>query len=471
MPFKSSPVIAALALLLMTGGGSEALPPDPGAASPANLANLASPASPARPNIIIILADDLGWGDVSANGAELIRTPHIDRIAREGISLTSFYSAANVCTPARAALLTGRYAIRSGMQHVIHPQSTDGLPEAEITLAELASAEGYVTHMVGKWHLGHSVRTWPTNHGFDSFFGVAYSNDMQPFDLYRGQTVIESPADQARLSSRYSEDAAAFIRDNKDQPFLLYYAETAPHLPLFTPGETAGTSEGGLYGDVVEELDRGVGRILGALDETGLAANTLVIFTSDNGPWFEGSAGTFRGEKGGTHEGAYRVPMLARLPGVIPPGAESGEAAMSIDLLPTIAALIGSELPADRVIDGRDLAPVLRGQAAGEGRHLFFFNGNDIVAVRNERFKLLVHDYYRTYYVPFEQFSNLMLFDYDKDPATTISFARENPQVVAELQAALAAFRAEVEPLKTEALNPFAAVDRDRRIGPDLEPD
>ena len=427
--------------------------------------------APGRLNVIVILTDDLGWGDIGANGAGLIRTPNIDRIAREGMRLTSFYSAANVCTPARAALLTGRYAMRSGMQHVIHPQSTDGLPEAEITLAEMLKAGGYTAHMTGKWHLGHQDAHWPTNHGFDSFFGVAYSNDMQPFDLYEGKSVIESPADQSRLSARYAGDAAAFIRQHADQPFFLYYAETAPHLPFFVPEEAAGTSQAGLYGDVVEELDRGIGQLLDALDETGLAGRTLVIFTSDNGPWFEGSAGPFRGEKGGTHEGGYRVPMLARLPGVIPAGSQSDHIAMSIDLLPTIAALTGVSPPADRIIDGTDITPILTGGAPAAARNLFFFNGNDIVGVRNDRFKMLVFDYYRTVYVAFERFASLFLFDYEVDPQTRFSYAREHPEIVEELRAAIAAMRGEVAPMTSEALNPFAPLAEGQTVGPVLSPD
>jgi arylsulfatase A len=461
MTLRTRPLISVFALLLAACAHSQAAPL-PGEAPEAGAGPL---------NVIVILADDLGWGDLGANGARLISTPHIDRLGREGMRLTSFYSAANVCTPSRAALLTGRYAMRSGMQHVIHPQSQDGLPGTEITLAEMLKAGGYATHMTGKWHLGHTDAHWPTHHGFDSFFGVAYSNDMRPFDLYKDKSVIQSPADQSRLSALYSQDAAAFIRSNTDQPFFLYYAETAPHLPFFVPQEAAGTSQAGLYGDVVEELDRGVGRILDALDETGLAGRTLVIFTSDNGPWFEGSSGPFRGEKGGTHEGGWRVPMLVRLPGVIPAGSTSDHMAMSIDLLPTIAALTGTSPPRDRVIDGTDIGPVLRGGAPAAPRNLFFFNGNDIVGVRNGRFKMLLFDYYRTMYVGFEQFASLFLFDYEADPETRFSYAREHPGIVADLRAALAAMREELAPMASEPLNPFAPLAEGQVVGPVLSPD
>lgn len=439
---------------------------DPGLAYARHEQASASGEKTRPPNVIIIFADDLGWGDISLNGADLISTPHIDRIGKGGIRLTTFYSAANVCTPSRAALLTGRYPIRSGMQHVIYPQSTDGLPSSEVTIAEMLKESGYVTHMVGKWHLGHHAPFWPTRHGFDTFFGVAYSNDMQPFDLYSGTQIVEANPDQSTLSRRYSENAAAFIHAHADRPFFLYYAETAPHLPLFVPQEHAGSSKAGLYGDVVEEMDRGIGRLLDALDEAGIADDTLVIFTSDNGPWFEGSAGQLRGHKGGTYEGGYRVPMLARLPGTIPAGSEDAQMAMTIDLLPTIAALTGASLPKEQIIDGVDISGRLRGESSVDRPFLFFANGNDIVAVRDDRFKLLVYDYYRTFYVPFEQFGNLLLFDLLRDPAERFSYAREEPGAVNRLMNALTAFRREIEPLRTDPLDPFAPPGPDTRRGP-----
>lgn len=424
--------------------------------------------APPRPNIIVIMADDLGWGDVGLNGASLINTPHMDRIGLEGVRLTSFYAGANVCTPSRAALLTGRYPIRSGMQHVVMPHSQGGLPQSEITIAELLRDAGYTTGMVGKWHLGHSDEFWPTAHGFDEFLGVAYSNDMRPFDLYHHKTVVESPVDQTALTERYAEAAADFIKENADAPFFLYYAETFPHIPLFVPDRVEGQSEAGHYGDVVEHLDWGIGEILDALDEAGLAENTLIIVTSDNGPWFEGDPGQFRDRKGGTHEGSYRVPFLARWPEAIPRGVESDAMAMNIDLLPTLARLAGADVPSDRPIDGKNILPIMQGSEETPHDVLFFFNGNDIAAARDERFRLVLNAYYRTFNVPFEQFGGTLLFDLGRDPTERFSFVRENPDVVDRLLGAVNDMRAEVADKIVEPGNPFGPDDPNTPIGPQL---
>lgn len=441
-----------------------------GACSPTAGADEAETVSvaPGKPNIIIILADDLGWGDISLNGSDLIKTPNIDRIGREGVQLMTFYAGANVCTPSRAALLTGRYPVRSGMQHVVYPQSTDGLPASEVTIAELVKTRGYATKMIGKWHLGHHDEFWPTNQGFDEFYGVPYSNDMNPFDLYDGKTVVQSPADQKQLTRMYSDAAEDFIASHADHPFLLYVAENAPHAPLFVPDDVAGQSAAGLYGDVVEELDRGIGRILDALDKAGIADNTLVIFTSDNGPWFEGDTGDFRGRKGATYDGSYRVPMLARWPGKIPAGSVSSEMTMNIDLLPTVAKVSGATLPTDREIDGRDLSELLLGKPGTVHDALYFFNGNDIVAIRDQRFKLMLNAYYRNFYVPFEHYGVKLLFDLVTDPTERFSFVREQPQAVDDLMAKVNQMRKVVKPLEKEAFNPFAPTDPSAPIGPQL---
>ena len=421
-----------------------------------------------KPNIIIILADDLGWGDIGLNGAALISTPNIDRIGREGIRLTNFYAGANVCTPSRAALLTGRYPIRSGMQHVIHPQSNDGLPQSEITLPEVLRDAGYATGMVGKWHLGHTDEFWPTMHGFDAFFGVPYSNDMKPFDLYRHKTIVESPADQTELTNRYAASAVEFIKANKERPFFLYYAETFPHIPLFVPPEATEVSRAGMYGDVVEHLDKGVGVILKALDDADIADNTIIIITSDNGPWFEGDPGSLRDRKGGTHEGSFRVPFLARWPDGITPGQTSDEMAMNIDLLPTLAKIAGGIVPTDRIIDGRDIYPVMQSAASTPHETLFFFNGNDIAAARDGRFRLTLASYYRTFEVPFERFGKPLLFDLQNDPQERFSYVRENPDVYTKLLSSINALRDETESLRKEPLNPFAPIKEGQVTGPDL---
>ncbi|HEY7775261.1 MAG TPA: sulfatase, partial [Kineobactrum sp.] len=291
---------------------------------PASYADTDSGNTGSRPNIILILTDDLGYGDIGANGADMIATPNIDRLAREGVRLTSYYAPANVCTPSRAGMLTGRQPIRMGLAAgVLFPRSKNGLPQAELTLPEMLATVGYRTAMVGKWHLGNTPEHWPTAHGFERFFGVPYSNDMSPFPLYEGDRVIEPEADQSRLTERYTDTAIEIIEAAGDQPFFLYLAHTFPHIPLFAAPPFRGQSEAGLYGDTVETIDWSTGRILQALRENGLDDNTLVIFTSDNGPWFEGSAGESRDRKGGTWDGAYRVPFVARWPAGLPAGTVS----------------------------------------------------------------------------------------------------------------------------------------------------
>ncbi|MGB3624651.1 MAG: sulfatase [Henriciella sp.] len=429
----------------------------------------ASPAAnEARPNIIVILADDMGWGDIGLNGSALTRTPNIDRIGEEGVRLTQFYAGSNVCTPSRAALLTGRYPIRSGMQHVIFPHSADGLPPEEVTIAEVLKSAGYATGMVGKWHLGHRDEFWPTNQGFDEFYGVPYSNDMQPFDLYSHKTVVQSPADQKQLTDNYTKAATDFISTHADEPFFLYVAQTFPHVPLFVPDDRAGVSEAGLYGDVVEHLDDGIGAILARLDEEGIADNTLIIVTSDNGPWFEGDPGHHRGRKGGTHEGGYRVPFLARWPGAIEAGSQSGAMTMNIDILPTLAALAGAAVPGDRPIDGRDIFPVMTGSEQSPHDVLFFYNGNDIAAARNQRFRLVLNTYYKGFYVPFEQYAAELLFDLEKDPEERFSYVREYPGVVEDLMAKVTEMRGETAGMEKPPINPAPPKDANVPKGPVL---
>jgi uncharacterized sulfatase len=401
--------------------------------------------APARPNFVVIMADDLGWGDIGANGADLIDTPHIDRIAAEGIRLTNFYAGANVCTPSRAALLTGRYPIRSGMQHVVMPHSDFGLPQSELTLAELLKNSGYATAMVGKWHLGHRDEYWPTAHGFDEFTGVAYSNDMRPFDLYRHKTIVQSPAEQSELTDLYAAAAREFILRRRDEPFFLYYAETFPHIPLYVPENAEGRSDAGHYGDVVEHLDRGIGAILAALDEAGVADNTLIIVTSDNGPWFEGDPGAWRDRKGGTYEGSFKVPFVGRMPGRIDPGSVSEEMAMNIDLLPTIANLAGADIGANRTIDGKDLTGLLTRGDQSPHDVLFFFDGNDIAAIRDRRYRLVLRDFYRSFPVPFERFGTALLFDLERDPKERFSYLRDRPGEVERLMAYVEAMRDETK--------------------------
>ncbi len=362
------------------------------------------------------------WSTISAgaicsiHGNRLIDTPNIDRIGIDGVTMTQFYAGANVCTPSRAALLTGRYPFRSQMQFVTRPHSDWGLAGSEVTIAELLQSNGYATGMVGKWHLGHRPEYWPTNQGFESFLGVPYSNDMEPFDLYRGSEIVEREIDQTAITAKFADEAARFITANREQPFFLYYADIFPHRPLFFPSENAGRSDAGDYGDVVETMDDAVGQVLDTLDRLDLADTTIVIFTSDNGPWFQGDPGPWRGRKGGAYDGGYRVPMLVRWPGTIRGGRVNSEMAAATDILPTLARISGTALPEDRTIDGRDISAMWTANASSPHNLLYFFDGNDLAAVRNSRFKLQLKDYYRTFAVPFKLYAGPKLFDLRTDP-------------------------------------------------------
>ena len=376
------------------------------------------------PNFIVIFFDDLGWGDLSVQGSELIATPRIDRAAAEGVRLTQFYSASSVCTPSRASLLTGRYPPRAGVSaHVYFPDESlvgllrraagqgNELPLDEVLLPEVLGAAGYATGMVGKWHLGGVDGHRPAERGFDSYFGVLWSNDMWPLDLYDGDEIVERDGrerswfgehdeedpigpggvDQSRLTQRYTEQAIAFMEENRERPFFLYVAHTAPHVPHYPSREHAGGSAGGVYGDVVEDLDRSTGAILDAVERLGLERETLVLITSDNGADYEGSPGGLRGRKQEIYEGGQRVPMIAHWPGRVPQGVVTAEMAMNIDVFPTLLALAGLPLPDDRVIDGRDLTALLTRGAPSPHERLFYFPtiGGLPEAVRDAKFKYL----------------------------------------------------------------------------------
>ncbi len=414
--------------------------------------------APTSPNVILVLADDLGIGDIGPYGASRIKTPNLDRMAAEGVRLDQFYSSANVCTPSRAGLLTGRYPIRSGLAYnVIEPGDTHGLPEAETTLGEILQARGYHTAAIGKWHLGHTPDHWPTRHGFHYFYGVPYSNDMAPLALYRGERKIEEPVTQATLTERFVAATVSFVEHHRNRPFFIFLAHTAPHIPLHASAEFAGRSQAGLFGDVVETIDSGMGQIIAALKRLGLDDNTVVLFSSDNGAWFEGSNSALRGGKGTAWEGAYRAPLIARWPGRIPAGVSSDAISMNIDILPTVAEMVGAELPVDLVLDGRDIGGLLRGERRSPHELLVFFNNEDVAALRTPRWKLLLRAYYRTNYAGFDQFQNMemidspywLLFDMQDPEPERYSVAREHPEVLAALLEALDRAREEFEPLRT----------------------
>lgn len=404
-----------------------------------------------KPNIIVILADDLGYGDVGCNGSTHIRTPHIDRLAAEGARLTDFYASANVCTPSRAGLLTGRYAIRSGLAHeVIQPADTTGLPPHAYTIPKALKPD-YATALIGKWHLGHVAPHWPpTVQGFDRFYGLAYSHDMRPLQLFEagpeGLVAHEGAVAMPKLTESFFAQTFAFIEEHRDRPFFALLALTAPHIPLRPNPDDPTGSPAGDYGDVVEEIDLGVGRLLARLRALGLDEDTLVIFTSDNGPWFEGSSGPFRDRKGGSAwDGGFRVPFVARYPRQIPAGVESSVLASNLDILPTALALAGVSPPPGLELDGRDLSALLRGEGGPGHDEILLFDNNHVAGLRTPRWKLVARSYYRTYDAPLDGLP--LLFDMQSDPGETYSVASLHPEALAEMRERLARARARFEPI------------------------
>ncbi len=425
-----------------------------------------SPATAQRsPNIVIIFIDDMGYADIGPFGATGYATPNLDRMAREGTKLTSFYAAQAVCSASRAALLTGTYPNRIGIHGALGPGSSVGLGDSETTIAELLKSKGYSTAVFGKWHLGDRPQFLPTRHGFDEYFGLPYSNDMwpnhpeakpgtyPPLPLIAGDTVQQLMPDQAQLTRRYTEHAISFIERNTQRPFFLYVPHTMVHVPLFVGASFKGSSPAGLYGDVVQELDWSVGEILKTIKQQGLDRNTLVIFTSDNGPWLSygdhgGSAGPLREGKGTAWEGGVRVPFIARWPGRIRAGSTTAEPAMTIDMLPTLAKLVGAKLPR-QTIDGLDVWPLLKGDARARSPHeafYFYYNTSELQAVRSGKWKLILPHSYRslgdqqraTGGVPVKYHTvavGLELYDLQRDIGERANVASQHPDVVKRLLA------------------------------------
>lgn len=331
------------------------------------------------PNIIFIFADDLGYGDIGCFGATDINTPNIDRIDAEGIKFTDFYCASSICSPSRAALLTGRYSQRMGVYSVFFPESETGMNPEEITIAELLKVRDYTTGIVGKWHLGHQPQFLPLQQGFDSYFGIPYSNDMSNLVYMRGNEIDETRVKQKYITKTYTEEALDFIEENKDKNFFLYVAHNMPHVPIFASEGFIGTSDRGLYGDVVQELDWSVGEIISKVEELGLVEKTLIIFSSDNGPWLVmgedgGSPGILREGKNFTFEGGMRVPAVAMWKGKIPAGTIYHGMATQMDWLPTFANLAGISVPNDRLIDGFDITQVLFNQGIRKDSTLLYMD-------------------------------------------------------------------------------------------------
>jgi len=419
------------------------------------------------PNVVIIFTDDQGYADVGVFGAKGYTTPNLDRMAREGRRFTDFHVAQAVCSASRAALLTGCYANRIGMHGALGPGSKTGIAGGELTIAEMLKAQGYATAIFGKWHLGDRPQFLPTKHGFDEYFGIPYSGDMWPFHpaakpgaypplpLFEGDQPIKvglTPEDQEQLTTQYAEHAVSFIARNKERPFFLYVTPNQPHVPLFVSAKFKGKSGAGLYGDAIMEIDWAVGEILGALKKNGVDENTLVIFSTDNGPWLSygnhaGSVGPLREGKGTAFDGGQRVPFIARWPGKIPADSVCPEPAMTIDLLPTLAKLTGGKLP-EHKIDGLDIWPLLAGDSSAKNPHeayYFYYGVNELQAVRSGDWKLFFPHKARSMQgqepgkdgIPGKYKAlpvGLELYNLSDDLGETRNVAAENPEVVQRLQ-------------------------------------
>ncbi len=421
------------------------------------------PLGPSAPNLVLILFDDLGYGDLGAYGSASVRTPALDRLAAEGALFRHGYAASPYCSASRAGLLTGRFAVRAGLDHVVQaPWSwrdlllrvggrNRRLPLEEITLAELLSAAGYATAIFGKWHLGDASPSLPHERGFDEFYGLLHSNDQgRPAVRRNGEVVDPHPIDQAGLTRRYTDEAVRFLEERGGRPFFLYLPHTFPHVPLHAPPERRGSSTGGLYGDVVEELDASVGRVLDALDRLGLRDDTVVVATSDNGPWFQGSGGGVRGRKMDVFEGGTRVPWIVRWPARVAAGQVADAPITGLDLFPTVLEATGLPAPPDRVLDGASLLPRLTGGPAPPEREVWYFQIGVLRAVRAGRFKY--HDRHRLLYgnpmdwalAPFVD-KGPWLFDLERDPDESYDVSERYPEVARRLAAQLAGKRREVE--------------------------
>jgi arylsulfatase A len=422
----------------------------------------------APPNVVLIFADDLGYADLGCFGATKWKTPNLDRIAKDGVRFTDFHSSQPVCSASRCSLMTGCYANRLGIHGALGPQARHGIHDDETTIAELLKSKGYATGMVGKWHLGHHKQFLPTRHGFDSYLGLPYSNDMWPhhpeakkgsypnLPLIKDDRIVDvdvTAEDQAKLTELYRDRAVNFIGANKAKPFFLYFAHTFPHVPLFVGEKFRGSSgEGGVYGDVIQEFDSAIGDILKALKNAGVEENTLVIFTSDNGPWLSygnhgGTKGPLREGKGSVWEGGTRVPFVAKWPGKIPAGSVQAEPAMTIDLLPTIAKLVGADLP-KRPIDGKDIGDLLAGKPGAQCPHEAFYHyygQNELQAVRSGKWKLMLPHNCRMIEdrtpgkdgkpAGYRQVKlDTMLYDLETDVGEQTNVADRYPEVVKRLQ-------------------------------------
>lgn len=412
------------------------------------------PTDEKKPNIVLIFVDDMGYGDISCFGSKSIETPNIDDIAKDGVRLNNFYAASPVCSPSRFSCLTGRYPTRGFFNFVMFPTKTfmgelynmsmlppgmRGILPDEVTIPEALRAGGYDTAMFGKWHLGDKSPFLPNDKGFDYFYGAHYSVDMQPYNVYKNTEIVKkAPVDKRHLTKDITAEILNYIDGHTENPFFIYYASPYPHHPALASEDFAGKSKGGTYGDCVEELDWSVGEIRKKLEEKGLTDNTLIIFTSDNGPWYEGNPGLHRGRKGENFDGGHMVPFVASYPNVIPKGSVVEETAMNIDFFPTFLKLAGIPLPTDRIIDGKDMMPLLTGEKK-ENIHdmLYFITGKKVLAVRDkEDYKYMVRQHCD--YRPFT--ANKMgpfMFDMKNDANESYDVSNISPEKVKELSCAI----------------------------------
>jgi arylsulfatase A-like enzyme len=437
------------------------------------------------PNFIVIFADDLGYGDLACYGSKTNQTPHLDRMAREGVRFTDFYVPMPYCAPSRASLLTGRYPFRHGVTGNPAPDSginDIGLAPSETTIAEALKPLGYASICIGKWHLGHRPDLMPRKQGFDEYYGILYSNDMRPVQIVHNERVAQYPVPQSNLTQDYTKRATDFLEKNRDKPFFLYLPHAMPHKPLAASEEFyTPHTPGDLYADVIRELDWSVGQILAKVKDLGLEDNTLVVFASDNGPWFGGSTGGLRGMKSATWDGGLRVPLIARWPGRIATGRVSKEVCSSIDLFPTICGLARAKVPPNVTIDGRDIFPLMTSESARSPHEaIFAMSGPELRVVRSGKWKLHVrtpapgfqfmdenaaskwvdqrgpdgvtliaqHEQARPNQYPGlltgDTAQSLMLFDLESDRAEQRNVAAANPEVVQRLKALFDKFDAQV---------------------------
>lgn len=406
------------------------------------------------PNFIVVLCDDLGYGDIEPTGGKVIPTPNLNRMAREGMVLTDYYAPANICTPSRAGLLTGRYPIRTtlGWGAILQFEKR-ALPAGEATIPEALKPAGYVSGLFGKWHLGHTGPDWqPTRHGFDRAVGIPYSHDMAPLTVFtdadpNSEPKHEKPV-QSELQQRFYDEAEAFIVSNASRPFFIELALSAPHLANYPNAKHRDPKMQSAYGEVVGEIDSIVGRLMRKLRELKLERDTLVIFTSDNGPWYEGSSGELRDRKGGPgYDGGYRVPCIAWQPGVVPAGKRCNSITMGIDFLPTFCAMAGTPPPKDVVIDGRDISAVLTQAAASPHEELLLFDNEEVTAIRTQRWKYVASTYYHGRMMAVDQ-RYPQLYDVSRDIGESYSVADRQPQVLADMQRRMAEARKRFAPLK-----------------------